>query len=250
MHENGGRMVEEILATASPSSVSALSSGSTPQSRGRQWLVNALDQGYYTDASQARLVQLWVLATFAYSTNEANWNVNSNWLAVGSDECNWFGIWCSSGSVTRIELGSNGLGGTLPSSELSLLAPSLRVLSLSDNGLSGRIPSGIGALGKLEQLKLDRNQLTGEVPASLGQLTGLTVLYMERNRGITGPMPDSITNLVNLKELVLYYTFINYMPTGVCKLGLDVLVLDCRMIALDCWTNCFYLCGGDTGIQC
>ena len=54
----------------------------------------------------------------------------------------WFGVTCSSGSVTQINLYDNSLSGSIPS-ELGNLAD-LTTLNLSNNSLSGVIPSELG----------------------------------------------------------------------------------------------------------
>ena len=49
------------------------------------------------------------------ATNGDNWDDNTGWLS-DSDECNWFGVGCTSGGiVTELELDDNNLIGTIPS---------------------------------------------------------------------------------------------------------------------------------------
>ena len=48
------------------------------------------------------------------ATDGANWDDNSGWLVTGSDECDWFGVTCTGGIVTELDLHENNLDGTIP----------------------------------------------------------------------------------------------------------------------------------------
>ena len=74
--------------------------------------------------------------------------------AVGT-ECDWYGIYCSSGSVSSIKL--------------------------SNNSLSGNIPAELGNLTNLTILRIFSNSLTGSIPAELGNLTNLLSLRLNNN---------------------------------------------------------------------
>jgi hypothetical protein len=93
-----------------------------------------------TDISKA---ECKALVDLYYSTNGDNWTkgfsgdipTNKPRL-VGSQACNWFGITCPSSVpkyVTRLELNTNNLSGTLPSS-LAVLS-GLTTFSVSSNNL-------------------------------------------------------------------------------------------------------------------
>ena len=53
------------------------------------------------------------------ATDGANWDDNEGWL-VDPDECTWFGVTCTSGIVTELDLGDNNLDGTIPCQIASL----------------------------------------------------------------------------------------------------------------------------------
>ncbi|KAL2923793.1 Polygalacturonase inhibitor [Bienertia sinuspersici] len=51
-----------------------------------------------------------------------------------------------------------------------------------------------------------QNDLIGQIPPIVGQLTTLEILYFNDMPGLTGPIPSSISNLINLKELYFFRT--------------------------------------------
>ena len=111
--------------------------------------------------------------------NGENWTNNTGWNGAAGTECDWYGITCSSGRVTKIKLGWRQLTGSIPA-ELGSLTE-LESLILSSNSLSGSIPSELGNLTNLEGLYLNSNSLTGSVPAELGNLTNLSELRLSNN---------------------------------------------------------------------
>jgi hypothetical protein len=68
------------------------------------------------------------------------------------------------------------------------------------------MPDCIGSLARLNQLDLAGNFMTGIAPDSIGQLIMLEYLYLgwdKNTNKFEGPLPRSMSNLVNLKELYL-----------------------------------------------
>ena len=113
-----------------------------------------------------------VLEKLYESTDGARWRSKTRWLHGAL--CKWHGIECTGGEVTSIDLGGNGLRGTLPS-ELGSLSQ-LRVLNIDESQLSGTLPAGLGMLSELRIILLASNpQLSGTLPA-LGMLTSLKEL--------------------------------------------------------------------------
>jgi hypothetical protein len=199
-------------------------------------LTTALSNGDYSaNSADKRVVQLWSLATFAYSVGFA-----SKWL-VGGDECTWDGVSCIDGNTASgISLDSRGLTGQLPP-ELSLLT-GLQTLVVSSNSLSGPIPSSFGSLSKLRKFKMQRNQFTGQIPSSIGGMSSLVLWNLSRNNGISGQFPAAVTQLQKLADLEFFYTNITgALPSGVCNLpSLKTLILNCHLVQSTCWTQCIY----------
>ena len=84
------------------------------------------------------------LSVLFYNTKGLSWTNRSNWL-TSCDPCNgWFGVTCSNGRVTDVQLPNNNLKGELPA-QLSQLTQ-IQKLNLKNNQLSGCIPISLTAL--------------------------------------------------------------------------------------------------------
>jgi len=152
--------------------------------------------------SQIPQIERDALVALYNSTDGASWTTKTGWLGAVGTECNWYGVTCSSGSVSRISLYNNSLGGSIPA-ELANLT-NLTYLRLDYNSLSGSIPAELGNLTYLTQLGLHGNSLSGSIPAELGNLTNLTQLLLMSN-SLTGSIPAELGNLTNLTHLYLSY---------------------------------------------
>ena len=113
------------------------------------------------------------------STFGPYWTNRAGWLATYTP-CTWYGITCSGGHVTRVQLGNNHLSGSLPMILGNLT--SLQILALNDNLLTGSLPATLGDLSGLQYLNLQVNQLTGSIPTTLGKLGQLRALAIHQNQ--------------------------------------------------------------------
>ena len=119
-------------------------------------------------------------------TATLNWSKD---VAIGL----WEGITISGGAlgrVTKVDLSSESLSGTIPS-ELGGLSY-LAGLDLSTNSLTGEIPTELGWLSYLAELRLSGNSLTGCIPLPLkdvatNDLSSLNLLYC------APPAPKNLT---------------------------------------------------------
>lgn len=237
----------DLIIEASPSTASAFNERLSPQNLALSWM----EDNPSDDLADWKLLQRWTLVAFAYSTNVFSWFARNNWLVDGVDECSAFGVECNdAGRVVALDLSSNGLSGRLLP-ELFLLAGSLRELDVSRNLIGGTLPATYGRLQNMRELELQRNRLNGNIPTQMGRLVDLEIWYFEWNQ-FNGNVPDEITSLTNLEELVFHANELTgEVPAGVCDLPvLTRLELDCREVEIDCWTRCWYQCGGSTGIPC
>lgn len=77
------------------------------------------------------------------STGGSEWEVRTNWLRQTSaiSPCDWAGVRCDGGHVTRLILSGNKLQGRLP--RLLGALPALTHLNLADNQLLGPVPTEI-----------------------------------------------------------------------------------------------------------
>jgi hypothetical protein len=175
----------EYLVSISSDSGAALRNVTSPQHQAFVWLSNNQDLSSY---SPVRLRQRYTLATFYYSTNGDRWDVRTNWM-TNENECKWFSralyttVCGQDSEFQRLELSYNNLDGPIPP-ELSLLSDTLQNMSLSGGPtgyLSGTIPTELGKLTNLWNLRLWNNRLSGPIPSELGQLTTLQYLDLSLN---------------------------------------------------------------------
>ncbi|NJO15267.1 MAG: hypothetical protein HC877_05835 [Thioploca sp.] len=140
-----------------------------------------------------------VLLTLYNQTNGATWQKNTGWNE-NNTPCQWWGVNCDNGYVTKLYLENNNLNGSIPDSLGQL--NQLQELSLSNNQLSHFIPDSLGQLRRLRILYLSGNHLESFIPNSLGNLVNLQGLYLNSNQ-LNGSIPESLGNLEQLQTLSL-----------------------------------------------
>ena len=184
-----------------------------------------------TSASEIAGLEREALAALYNSTGGERWRNNENWLSDKPVDT-WHGVRTVGGRVTKLFLNDNRLRGRIPAElgnlthlrelwlgdndritgelppELSNLTR-LQVLDVNSSELSGPIPAWLGELTALRKLYLHDSRFEGEVPAVLGNLTNLRVLSLKGNRGLRGPLPESLTRLGELY-------WIGFYNTGLC----------------------------------
>ena len=139
-----------------------------------------------------------VLTALYNATDGDNWRDNTNWL---SDEPlgNWHGVTTDAdGRVATLDLTENWLSGRMPS-QLGDLS-SLGELRLANNHLSGPIPPELGSLSALTRLDLENNDLSGSIPSQLGDMSDIRVLLLGDNN-LSGRVPAQLGNLGKLSYL-------------------------------------------------
>lgn len=170
------------------------------------------------------------LLDFYARTGGPSWEHNAGWTDPAARS--WSGVTVSDierhdsegrfigwkvGYVSRLELASRGLSGSIPDSVSTL--KKLEVLAISHNPLTGSIPSSLGNLSELRHLNLGNSELSGAIPDSLGHLGQLLTLAISFTE-VSGPIPDSLGNLTNLVTLNLRYNQLSdSIPTSLGNLS-------------------------------
>ncbi|BFI20749.1 hypothetical protein MPTK1_7g15980 [Marchantia polymorpha subsp. ruderalis] len=121
-----------------------------------------------------------------------------SWDPKMVNPCSWPYVDCEGDSVVRVDLGMQGLSGTLAPS-IGLLK-NLQYLKMQNNHITGPLPDSLGDLTNLQSLDLYQNNFTGEIPSSLGALVQLKFLRLFNN-SLSGEIPASLANLSNLQVL-------------------------------------------------
>ncbi|KAJ0017032.1 hypothetical protein Pint_09672 [Pistacia integerrima] len=103
--------------------------------------------------------------------------------------------------VTKIDMWSSNLGGTIDGEALSKLQY-LEYLDLFGNQIHGAVPSALNNLPRLQYIWLSSNRISGTIPSNLSNLSQLQVLDLSKNR-IHGIIPPTVNNLSSLTHIYL-----------------------------------------------
>ncbi|KAL5853989.1 hypothetical protein ACOSQ4_003791 [Xanthoceras sorbifolium] len=140
-----------------------------------------------------------LLVLKARITHDPNNLLANNW-STSSSVCNWIGVTCGvrHRRVTRLDISSFGLAGTIPPQlgNLSFLA----VLNISNNSFYSSIPDEFSHLRRLLYIDLYHNQLSGTVPSSIFNISSLQQLILRDNQlssfaNMSGGGPNNLTHL-------------------------------------------------------
>jgi len=140
-------------------------------------------------------IECEALVALYESANGSGWTSNNGWVETNTP-CNWSGVTCEAGRVSKLALAGNQLNGTIPP-ELSNLT-ALQELYLSNNRLSGQIPPELGNLTALQIFFFTDNRISGQIPAEVGNLAALQVLSAGANQ-LSGQIPAELGNLTALR---------------------------------------------------
>ena len=144
-----------------------------------------LGRNLLTGSIPARLASLSALAKLDLSRNRLTGSIPSELGALSSLE--------------RLNLSANELGGRIPA-ELGNLS-ALQTLSLAGNGLSGALPPVLGGLTRLERLHLtDNAEVSGILPSGLTALGELEELILT-GTGLCAPADTAFQNWLSEVEV-------------------------------------------------
>lgn len=180
----------------------------SPQRLAYQWM---LDDPFFLDYPEDRLIQRFALACLFFSTGGFDWSDNEHWLSYSHHECTWHNSFNSDcrcendyqqpkhwpcDSLTnqtyqKLQLIANDLVGTLPP-ELFLMTSLESIFIRRNHDLRGTIPSDLmNRSEKLEILSLSGNGLTGTIPTELARFNQLHSLGLCCN-DLTGELPAEL----------------------------------------------------------
>ena len=183
----------EVTWSSSDESVATVSDQGVVNEVSRGFTEITARSGDLSDSIGYHVSIRFALGMLYRATNGPDWTQNTNWLTDAPVE-EWHGVTAGLfGQVLILNLNNNNLGGSIPMDVGQLLE--LEELNLGSNQISGEIPATIGKLEYLGKLNLSDNQLSGEIPAELGNLANLRGLFLQDNESLSGPLPDSFTNL-------------------------------------------------------
>ncbi|CAI9761949.1 unnamed protein product [Fraxinus pennsylvanica] len=127
-----------------------------------------------------------------------NINAPSSLGWTDSDPCNWKNVQCSKNDkrVTRIQIGRQGLKGSLPPNLNNLT--SLQYFEVQLNELTGSLPS-LAGLSSLQSLLLNNNNFTSIPPDFFNGMTSLQQVYLDYNPFSSWGIPDSLKSASTLQ---------------------------------------------------
>lgn len=214
--------IRDLIIAASPSSLDAMSDEGSPQYRAFYWLYAGNGRDGSLRYSERRIVQRWILASFYYATAGEGWIGSEGWvrsrpaedrgsIGVIDNECDWYGVSCLDGMVSKLELEQNKLVGEIVP-EIALWAGNLYVLSIGNyheapenerNKIATPLPAFLGDLTNLRVLNLEGVGLTSSIPRTLFSSWSSMEMLTMSNNDLTGTLPESIKDLKSIEVLWL-----------------------------------------------
>ncbi|KAK8605296.1 hypothetical protein V6N13_102080 [Hibiscus sabdariffa] len=114
----------------------------------------------------------------------------------GPDPCNWAHVACENNRVTRIQIPSQSVGGTLPADLKNL--SELTIFEVMNNQIGGAIPS-LAGLSQLEVANFHTNNFSSFPPDFFTGLTSLTEVVLDYNSFEPWEIPESIQEATSLR---------------------------------------------------
>ena len=149
-------------------------------------LIISISSFCYTNVTNG---ELQALNDLYNSCGGTNWINKTNWMSGDPCSNSWFGVYCTSGHVSALQLTTNGLYGTLPISLANLYE--LQTLSLDDNEISGSIPDTLYQIRSLGKIDFRKNFFGSTIPDNLGELLSYNLEYLDlSNNQLSGAIPS------------------------------------------------------------
>ena len=112
------------------------------------------------------------------------------------DPCKWAQVACVNNRVTRIQIASRNVGGTLPPDLKNL--SQLVIFEVMNNQISGPIPS-LAGLSQLEEANFHNNNFSSFPSDFFTGLTSLNSFYLDYNPLEPWEIPESVKEATSLK---------------------------------------------------
>jgi hypothetical protein len=101
-----------------------------------------------------------ILLRLYQATDGDHWKRRDGWGGPAGTECDWYGVRCSSKSVSEKQMSAP---------DWYKRSMTVVFLQLDENGLNGRIPEEVAQLADLKSLSVYKNHLTARLPNPLIQ---------------------------------------------------------------------------------
>lgn len=102
-------------------------------------------------------------------------------------------------------------------------------LSISDNVIEGPLPAELGQADSLAFLLAENNRLSGPLPPELGDASRLFRVWLQDNPDLSGPLPESWTQLEEIFELIASGTGLCLPQTPAFRAWLETALLKYRI---------------------
>lgn len=209
-----------IQELESVSGYEALSLQGSPQRRAVGWL-SSIDQSDM-EATDAGLLQRYILVVLYFATGGEQWIERENWLSASLHECQWSSaISCKTDPsnrqiVTGLDLSRHGLTGELPP-EIGYLSQVENFIA-AKNALNGTLPQSTFNMTRLAVFDVHSNALEGSIPGTISNAPFIVDLDLSKNL-FSGTIPEALYDLSILRTLDVS---VNQL-TGVLASGLGKL---------------------------
>nr|GMD18405.1 receptor protein kinase TMK1-like [Ipomoea batatas] len=113
------------------------------------------------------------------------------------EPCKWRQVDCAGDRVTKIQVGKQGLSGSLPPNLGNLSA--LTIFEVMENGLTGALPN-LAGLASLQRILLNGNAFTSIPPNFFAGMTSLETVSLDNNPFSPWPFPESLKDASPLRS--------------------------------------------------
>ncbi len=96
-------------------------------------------------------------------------------------------------TIEELRASGNGLEGSLPANFGTDMG-ALRVLELESNAMTGTLPSSLSQMSALEEMRLTDNDITGTIPGDISTLENLQHLELDDNK-LEGYIPEFVADV-------------------------------------------------------